>query len=96
VRRAAKVDTNQGDIVRALRHAGCEVLSLAAIGGGVPDLLVYRHATKAIHMIEIKNPAQPPSKRKLTPHQAVFHINWPVHVVKNEIEALAVVGLQQT
>ena len=42
MRRAAKIDDNQAVIVKALRKAGCEVMSLAAIGNGCPDLLVYR------------------------------------------------------
>ena len=36
----AKVDLNQTEIVQALRQAGATVQSLAAVGKGVPDLLV--------------------------------------------------------
>jgi hypothetical protein len=39
-RRAAKVDISQPGIVKALRDAGCTVVSLAPLGNGVPDLLV--------------------------------------------------------
>ena len=42
MRFAARVDGNQTAIVAALRKAGCNVLSLAAIGRGCPDLLVHR------------------------------------------------------
>jgi hypothetical protein len=38
---AAKVDANQPAIVKALRDAGCKVQSLAKVGKGCPDLLVY-------------------------------------------------------
>ena len=40
MRRAAKVDGNQAEIVSALRQVGAEVQSLASVGQGVPDLLV--------------------------------------------------------
>ena len=42
MRRAGKIDANQPEIVAALRDAGCSVLSLAQLGGGVPDLLIGR------------------------------------------------------
>ena len=42
MRRAAKVDGNHAEIVEAYRKAGCSVLSLAQLGGGVPDLLVAK------------------------------------------------------
>jgi hypothetical protein len=40
MRRAAKIDANQPQIVEALRKAGATVHSLAAVGNGIPDLLV--------------------------------------------------------
>lgn len=40
MRRAAKVDANQTEIVDCFKKMGCSVLSLAAVGRGVPDLLV--------------------------------------------------------
>lgn len=40
MRRAAKVDDNQGEIVAALQRAGCSVQSLAGVGRGFPDLAV--------------------------------------------------------
>lgn len=91
MRLAARIDANQAAIASALRRAGCNVLSLAALGGGCPDLLVHRAGQ--IHLLEIKDGTKPPSKRKLTPHQAIFHRAWPVHLVTSEIEALAAVGL---
>lgn len=39
-RRAARVDANHLDIVRALRDVGTSVCSLASVGHGVPDLLI--------------------------------------------------------
>ena len=40
MRRAARIDRNQPEIVKALRQVGAHVTSLAAVGDGVPDLLV--------------------------------------------------------
>jgi hypothetical protein len=40
MRRAARIDLNQPEIVRALRSAGAVVTSMAPLGGGVSDLLV--------------------------------------------------------
>ena len=99
MRRAAKIDSNQRTIVSALRKAGCEVLSLAAVGNGCPDLLVHRWHTPGrlklagLYMLEIKDGNKPPSKRKLTPHQIKFRERWPVQVVCSEEEALKAVGL---
>ena len=38
--RAARVDDNHVAVVEALRKAGAMVQSLAAVGDGVPDLLI--------------------------------------------------------
>ena len=40
MRRAAKIDANQTEIVKALRQVGASVQSLASTGKGCPDLLV--------------------------------------------------------
>jgi hypothetical protein len=41
MRLRAKVDANQKSIVAALRKVGCLVASLAQVGAGIPDLLVF-------------------------------------------------------
>jgi Holliday junction resolvase len=99
VRRAAKVDATQAAIVKALRDAGCKVLSLAACGKGVPDLLVKtpdRVEVNAVRwsdlfLLEVKNPAG--RGTGLTPDQVKFHAEWPVTVVTTPEEALRAVGL---
>jgi len=93
MRFAARTDSNQTAIVKALRKAGCNVLSLASLGAGCPDLII--HLAGVLTMIEIKDGAKSASRRKLTPHQVRFHRDWPVQVVTNEMEALEAVGLQQ-
>ena len=97
MRRAAKIDANQPEIVKALRSAGCWVLSLAAIGEGVPDLLVTEPVYPyRLHFLEVKDGSKPPSARKLTPDQEAFHAKFPghIHVVKSIDEALSAIGVR--
>lgn len=74
MRARAKVDANQCDIVAALRAIGCTVVSLAAVGRGVPDLLVGRHGRT--YLLECKDGRQPPSARQLTEDQLKWHGAW--------------------
>lgn len=96
MRRAAHVDANQGSIVEALRAVGCKVLSLAAIGKGVPDLLVRRPFGLGLVLLEVKNGKRPPSRQRLRPGQRVFAAEWGevVRTVKNVHEALEAVGVK--
>lgn len=92
MRRAARTDQNQAEIVSALRDAGMTVQPLHAVGGGCPDLLVG-YAGKNI-LIEVKDGNKPPSKRKLTPDQVEWHDAWrgQVAIANNIDEALAIAG----
>lgn len=74
MRRAAKIDANQPEIVDALRKAGATVYSLAAVGQGIPDLFVGYAGRTAL--IEVKDGSRPPSDRRLTPDQQQWHQNW--------------------
>lgn len=87
VRRAAKVDANQEQIVSALRAAGISVVSLASLGRGVPDILAAKEGEA--WLIEIKGP-----KGTLTPDQMAWISNWRgvVHVIRTPDEALRLVG----
>lgn len=95
MRRAAKVDANQAEIAAALRTVGATVQSLAAVGNGVPDLLVgFRRAT---YLLEVKDGKKPPSARELTTDQIAWHLEWnggPCVVVNSVCEALAAVGVE--
>lgn len=92
MRRAARTDANQDQIVSALRAAGATVQSLAVLGKGVPDLLVMFQGN--LSLLECKDGAKPPSKRKLTDDQQKWHQAWGciVHVVMNPQQALAAIG----
>ena len=69
MRRAAKVDANQGQVVSALRLAGASVHSLAALGRGVPDLLVGYAGKTALMEVKVGN-------GKLRPLQEEFAQEW--------------------
>jgi hypothetical protein len=92
MRQAARLDGNHSEIVRALLSSGCTVQSLAALGDGVPDLLVGVAGRNLL--LEVKDPAQPPSKRRLTPDQKEWHDLWrgTAHVVETVDQALAIVA----
>ena len=86
--RAAKVDANQADIVKALRTCGVSVQSLATVGKGCPDLVASDG--QDTWLIEVKGP-----KGKLTPDQVEFISNWrgTVHIIRTVDEALQLVGV---
>ncbi len=92
MRRAARVDRNQPEIVRALRDIGATVQHIHMIGGGCPDILVGYRGTS--YVFEIKDSAKPPSKRRLTPMEAKWHDNWrgQVAIVTSIDEAIKAVS----
>jgi Holliday junction resolvase len=95
MRRAAKVDDNHAEIRAAFRSLGAEVVDCSHVGDGFPDLLVGWRGR--VLMVEVKDSRKPPSARKLTPAQTVFHVEWQrvgckVHVITNVDEALALLG----
>jgi hypothetical protein len=90
---AAKIDRNQPQIVQVLRQMGARVQVLSNVGKGFPDLLICVRGTLAL--VEIKDGAAPPSKRKLTPDEAAWHAEWsdaPVFVVTSIDDALELVN----
>lgn len=91
MRRAAKIDDNQTEIVKALRKMGCSVSVTSAVGSGFSDLVVGYRGTN--FLVEIKDGSKPPSKQKLTPDQVEFHRYWRGQVaVANSIdEAIRIV-----
>lgn len=74
MRLRGKVDSNQAEIVKALRKAGCSVQSLANLGGGVPDLLIGFRGRNIL--AEVKDARKPPSARKLTPAEKKWIEAW--------------------
>lgn len=88
MRRAAKVDANQTEIVEALRKIGASVQPLHAVGQGCPDLLVGWRGI--VSLLEVKDGSKPPSARKLTEDQVKWHAEWrgQVAVVENVEQAI--------
>lgn len=84
MRRAARTDSNQSEMVRELRALGYSVEPrLAQLGKGAPDILVgwdRRHHWPddpgGNIAVEIKDPKKPPSARKLTPDEERWHDTW--------------------
>lgn len=93
MRRAARVDDNQREIVEELRRVGCSVWSLAGVGKGFPDLAVGFRGRNLF--LEVKDGSKPPCKRKLTPDEEAFHASWRGHVavVESVEDALKIVGV---
>jgi len=74
MRRAAKIDANQHEIVEMFRRLGYSVLLLHTVGRGCPDILIGKHGRS--YLIEIKDGSKPPSARKLTEDEKKFHDLW--------------------
>ncbi len=93
-RRAARRDGNHARIVAELRKLLGEwsVFDLASVGDGMADIIVGDGRRN--WLFEIKDPAQRPSARKLTPAEAAFHDAWPgqVDVIESAEDALRVMG----
>lgn len=82
MRRRPRLDSTHGEVVHALRQVGARVVSLAALGDDVPDLLVCWRGR--LFLMEVKTPKQ----GKLSTGQSAFHASWPVEVVRSGIEAV--------
>lgn len=84
--RAYRVDSNQKEIVNALRDAGFSVQHLHSVGAGCPDILVGIGGINIL--IEIKE-----GDGKLTPAQVIWHSSWQgqVSIAKNKEEAIEIV-----
>lgn len=107
MRRAAKVDDNQSEIVAAYRKQRAHVALLHQVGGGVGDLLVAfprRCPTCETlhpfnHFLEVKDGSKPKPKQKLTPDEAEFHAAWKhaggdIKVVSSIEAALRAIGIE--
>ena len=92
MRRAAKIDANQPQIVQLLRRLGCSVCVTSQVGGGFPDLVASISGVNVL--VEVKDGSKPPSARRLTPEQVRFHEAWSgwIAVVSSESEVEALVA----
>ena len=90
--RSAKSDSNQAEIVAALRAVGAIVTDTHRLGDGFPDLFVYVPMTGRIHVIEVKVPGG-----KLTEYEQAWHALHAgceyVHIVYDVDEAFEACGV---
>ncbi len=77
MRRAAKKDGNQAEVVAMFRAAGATVHVLNE--AGAPDLLVGFRGQNLL--VEVKDGKKPPSERRLTAAQVAWHRGWRGQVV---------------
>lgn len=91
MRRAARIDANHTAIVDALRGIGATVTSLAAVGGGAPDLLIGHRGRN--FLIEVKDGDKSASRRCLTDDQVIWHNAWKgqVGIVLSPLDAIRLV-----
>ena len=84
---AKKVDSNQAEIVAALRAAGASVTDISRFGHGVPDLLVGYN--RRVYLLEVKS-----VDGKLTPAEERWQNEWcgQSAVVRTVEQALYVIG----
>ena len=84
---AAKVDTNQPEIVASLREAGASVQHLHMVGHGCPDILVCFRGV--LFLMEIKY-----GHGKLTIDEQIWHAAWcgSVAIVRSVDDALIAIG----
>lgn len=95
MRRAAKIDSNQNEIVRLLRRIpGISVHITSQMGKGYPDLNVgYKGKT---YLIELKDGKKVPSARRLTPDEIEFKDGWKGHyaVAESLDDVLAIIQVK--
>lgn len=93
MRRAARKDANHGLIVSALEKVGADVASINE--KDLPDLLVGFRGVN--YLLEIKDGAKSPSRRKLRPGQARFAQTWrgrPPVKVETIADAFRALGIE--
>ena len=75
MRRRGKIDSNQNEIVNALRMIpGVSVAITSGVGSGYPDINIgYKGKT---FLVELKDGAKFASKKKLRPDQEKFKAGW--------------------
>ena len=88
MRRACRVDSNQGEVVRSFIAHGCSVTLLHRVGEGCPDLLIGLNGKTVL--VEVKDGAKSPSQQAKTDAQVRWWSEWkggPVATV-NDLEGV--------
>lgn len=87
MRRAAKVDGNQTEIVNALRTLGCSVAVTSTVGKGFPDLVVGIAGRTLLVEVKMK-------KGTYTADQLAFVSSWKgnYYTVRTREDCVALVN----
>ena len=98
MRRAARIDANHTEFVKLFRALGAVVFDTSRVGAGFSDLVVIWRGE--IMLVEVKDGAKAPSKRKLTKAQVDFHSDVAaagcrVHVVETGADVLRLINASE-
>lgn len=74
MRARPRKDANHTDIVGTFRACGASVMDTASLGNGCPDIVIGYKGHSVL--VEIKDGANPPSKRMLTKDEIEFMNAW--------------------
>lgn len=93
MRRIAKVDRNQSEIVSALRKVGAVVVITSQLKNCFDLLVAYRGK---LHIMEVKDGLLPPSARKLTDgelkcKESIESVGCKYNVVLSADEAIKII-----
>lgn len=73
MRRSARIDSNQNEIVNAFRKMGASVLITSQLKNCFDLLVGYKGVN---YIVEVKDGKKPPSQRKLTKGEQKFKDTW--------------------
>jgi hypothetical protein len=95
MRRAAKVDRNQSEIVKALRCVGAFVVITSQLKNAFDILVAYQGRT---YVIEIKDGELPPSKKVLTEGElkcknGFNKVGVDYHIVESVDQAIELINM---
>jgi hypothetical protein len=95
MRKRGRIDSNQPIMVEAFRDMGCSVAITSNLGDGFVDVVLGFMGVN--ELIEIKDGSLPPSKRRLTPDEEEFHVNWngSVQIAENLDDVARIVKLMR-
>ncbi len=87
MRKKARVDANQKEIVQELRKRGISVLHTHQLGKGAPDIIVgYMNSN---YLIELKDGNKSKSQQRLTKDELDFSLKWSgSYAVCNSLEQI--------
>lgn len=89
MRKRARIDMNQPEIVSTFRYLGFSVAITSMMGNGFPDIVIAKFGRT--WLVEIKDGNKPPSARELTEDEKDFHAEWKgeIFIVESMDQAVA-------